>query len=104
MDAYEPHNWIGLLGLIVISAGAIIPAWLAAHRGRKATTQAGEVLEQVRNGHEVPLRADVDHLIRGQQAIADLLTDTHGLVVEHSREIGRIRDDITVLKKTHAAD
>lgn len=98
MGAYEPHNWLGIVGLVILAAGAIIPAWLAAHRGRKATVQAGEMLNQVRNGHDTPLRTDVDRLIDGQENITKLVTDIHSLVVDHNRQIQHIRNDVEKLK------
>ena len=59
LNAYEPHNWLGLFGLVVIAAGAIIPAWIS-HRRLK--TQSAAVLGQVKNNHSTNLRDDLDRI------------------------------------------
>lgn len=50
------------MGVGVMAAGLIIPAWLAANRGRKATIQGDKVLDQIRNGHDTPMRLDLDKI------------------------------------------
>lgn len=62
MEFYEPHTWLGVVGLVVVATGLIIPAWLAAKRGTKATKQGQDLLDQVRNGHDTPMRIDLDRI------------------------------------------
>ena len=71
-ETYEPHNWWGVVGLLIVNAGVIITAvgtvvLLVRQRGVRNDTAA--VKAQVVNGHPDPLRADVDKLILAVRAI-----------------------------------
>ncbi len=87
MDFIEVHSWLGLLGVGVMAAGLIVPAWLAAHRGRKATIQTEKVLDQVRNGHDTPLRVDLDLM---RETLVIIHDDIRGI----RTDIGGIRSEI----------
>jgi hypothetical protein len=58
--AYEPHTWMGLVGLIIIGlalvAAAAIPAWIKVVRPLRA------VHDQVKNNHDTNLRNDLDDI------------------------------------------
>lgn len=79
MDIVD-HLWIGLVFILV----AGVPSWLAA---RNHTTIKA-IKNQVVNGHEQPLRADLDRAI---EAIESLARDVLGL----SHNVGNLRKDLS---------
>lgn len=111
------HDWFGLIEVLAFVLGSGIFSLLAAkYAGRNATKTVEGKVESVQtdvqqkfdsvqsdvqkisghvaNGHTTPLRADMDRLIKGQDTMLRLLTDTHGLVADHNRAIGNIREDL----------
>lgn len=71
-EVYEPKNWWGLVGLLIVNAGVIITAvgtvvLLVRQRGVRDDTAA--VKAQVVNGHPDPLRSDVYKLILAVKSI-----------------------------------
>jgi len=88
-------NWMDLvanawIGIVVITAAAV-PSWLAA---RNHTTIKA-IKNQVVNGHEQPLRADLDRAI---QAIESLADDVSGLRKAINMEEDRRRVQIDDLR------
>lgn len=71
-EVYEPHNWWGIIGLLIVNAGVIITAvgtvvLLVQQRGVRDDTAA--VKSHVVNGNPDPLRSDVDKLILAVKSI-----------------------------------
>lgn len=81
-------NWMDLvanawIGVVVIAAAAV-PSWLAA---RNHTTIKA-IKNQVVNGHEQPLRADLDRAIDAIEAMAH---NVDGI----TRDVGSLRKDLS---------
>ena len=53
---------------------------------------------QVRNGHTVPLRADLDRMLEGQRRQEELLSDTHRIVTGQGEDIRNLQNDVQELK------
>ena len=108
MNWIDPDNWVDLIaygwyGLVLIAVAAV-PSLLAArnHGAIKKLGQQTETLEAIKtqgvNGHESPMRADLDRVIvsidRLGQSIANLrseLADEHATRREQIREL---REDV----------
>lgn len=91
----DVDNWMDLvanawIGAVVIAAAAV-PSWLAA---RNHTTIKA-IKNQVVNGHEQPMRADLDRAI---QAIESLADDVSGLRKAINMEEDRRRVQIDDLR------
>lgn len=89
------NDWLDLvgnmwIGLVVIAA-AVVPSWLAA---RNHTTIKA-IKNQVVNGHEQPLRADLDRAIEAIESLAD---DVSGLRKAINMEEDRRRVQIDDLR------
>ena len=72
-EVYEPKNWWGLVGLLIVNAGVIITAvgtvvLLVRQRGVRDDTAAVKA-QVVKNGHPDPLRSDVEKLILAVKSI-----------------------------------
>lgn len=98
------HFWIGF----VMIAVAGIPSWFAARNRKQMDRNHNEAMGQIRNGHDTPLRADLDrainsvdalgHDVRGlrqdmnsiddlrRQQIADLRTDLDNRIEKRRRQ------------------
>jgi len=73
------HIWIGFV-LIVIAA---VPAWFA----RKAQKSSDKVAAQVVNGHQSPMREDLDKAIKKIDDVADKVDSL-------DRKIGVLSDEL----------
>lgn len=73
------HIWIGFV-LIVIAA---VPAWFA----RKAQQSSDKVAAQVVNGHQSPMREDLDKAIKKIDDVADKVDSL-------DRKIGVLSDEL----------
>lgn len=88
-------DWKDVLAIAIIVVGGWATTFITLRRGQKRAHQSHVDLsarvqgikEQVVNGHTTPLREDLD-------GMRNLLTDMHGLMVEQSKDIGRVRDDV----------
>lgn len=99
-------DWKDVLVVIIIVVGGWVTTLITVRRGQRKARSAhndinskvDEVLGQTRNGHDVPLREDIDRLIDGQRRTNELLSDTHRLVVGHDSDIREMKDDIKQLQ------
>jgi hypothetical protein len=89
MDLVD-HLWIGVVFILI----AGVPTWISARNHKKL----GEIKDQVVNGHEQPMRFDLDRAI---DAIETLSHDVRGLRKDLMAEqdwsrvqFGNIRDDL----------
>lgn len=106
----DVNDWKDVLVVVIIVAGGWVTTLITVRRGqRKAhsahndlNSKVDEVLGQTRNGHDVPLREDIDRLIDGQRRTNELLSDTHRLVVGHDSDIREMKDDIKQLQTAAA--
>lgn len=82
------HIWIGFIFI----ACAVIPSWFAArnHRGIKA------IRDNVQNGHEVPLREDLDRTI---SAIDNLTNNVQAL----TDDVAGLRQDLLTERDSRKA-
>lgn len=111
----DVNDWKDVIVAVIIVAGGWVTTLIAGgwvttlitvrRDQRKAhsahndlNSKVDEVLGQTRNGHDVPLREDIDLLIDGQRRTNELLSDTHRLVVGHDSDIREMKDDIKQLQ------
>jgi hypothetical protein len=62
-ELYEPRNWWGVVGLLIVNLGVIVTAvctGIVLVRQRSVQKDTSEVKAQVVNGHKDPLRVDID--------------------------------------------
>lgn len=90
----DPENWLDVVTILAVALIAAVPSWLA-HRNHKVVK---DIKDQVVNGHEQPMRFDLDRAI---SAIADLADDVRNLrkdlmaEEDHRRvQISDLRDEI----------
>lgn len=90
----NPDNWLDVFTILAVALIAAVPSWLA-HRNHKVVK---DIKDQVVNGHENPMRFDLDRAI---SAIADLADDVRNLrkdlmaEEDHRRvQISDLRDEI----------
>lgn len=93
---FNPDGWVDLLSQVLLIVGgvtmAIVPSVYAA-RAHKTST---EVLSETRNGHKVPMRADLDRVI---EAIDRLSHDVTAIRRELADEEDRRRNHVTELRE-----
>ena len=73
-ELYEPRNWWGIVGLLIVNLGVIVTAvctGIVLVRQRSVQKDTSEVKAQVVNGHadKDPLRTDVDKALAGIERI-----------------------------------
>lgn len=88
---YEPKNWWGLLGLLIIAVPALaagIPGWINLWHNRSVPSQVAEVREQVQTEHaDRKLRDDLDRVL-------ERLGDIGAKQDDHGRDIRGLRNDM----------
>jgi len=76
--------------IIVVALIAGLPAWLAL-RSHKEVRKQGESVEaikgQVVNGHERPMRADLDALLAAMETLREVVEDERALRREQIHEL-----------------
>ena len=67
----NPDNWMDVVTILIATAIVAVPSWLAArnHRVIKA------VKDQVVNGHQTPMRADLDVIKDDVAGLRDVVVD-----------------------------
>lgn len=84
------HLWFGAVAIMI----SIVPSWLSFRTRR----DMAEVKLQVKNGHTVPLRNDVDDLIVTVDQIATSLSGLRRDLTDEERvrrdHINELRDDL----------
>jgi hypothetical protein len=83
-----PTNPIGLAGLVVITAGGWVKAWIDSRRHDRGVA---ETRDQIRNSHATNLRDDEDKIGRIVAEVRDELRDQR-------RDIGGLRQDLSALR------
>lgn len=63
----DPENWIDVVTILAVALIAAVPSWLAA-RNHKVVK---DIKDQVVNGHEQPMRFDLDRAIDAINALGD---------------------------------
>lgn len=99
-------DWKDVLVVAMIVMGGWVTTLITLRRGQRKAVDAhsdlsskvDEMLGQTRNGHEVPLREDIDRIIDGQRRTNELLADTHRLVTGHDADIREMKTDIKQLQ------
>lgn len=90
----DPENWLDVFTILMVALIAAVQSWLT-HRNHKTIR---DIKDQVVNGHENPMRFDLDRAI---SAISDLADDVRNLrkdlmaEEDHRRvQISDLRDEI----------
>jgi hypothetical protein len=82
-------SWMDVITILLAVAMMSVPSWFAI----KAHRTSSEVLSQTRNGHSVPLRADLDKAIAAIESLAaDIKNLRADVVLEESRRRSQIED------------
>lgn len=63
----DPENWLDVVTILAVALIAAVPSWLAA-RNHKVVK---DIKDQVVNGHEQPMRFDLDRAIDAINALGD---------------------------------
>lgn len=63
----DPENWLDVITILAVAIIAAVPSWLA-HRNHKTIR---DIKDQVVNGHENPMRFDLDRAIDAISALGD---------------------------------
>jgi len=101
-EVYEPDDWFGVLGLGVITLPNLVLAVLGAllWRRQKSDTARVEqkvdtIKDNVQNGHQDPLRVDLDKKFDAlDQKVDDKFSTVHEVLAYHGRDIRDIRADL----------
>jgi len=106
IEAINVDDWKDVLVVALIIMGGWVTTLITVRRGQRKAVSAhsdlnskvDEVLGQTRNGHDRPLREDIDRIIEGQRRTNELLADTHRLVTGHDADIREMKTDIKQLQ------
>ena len=86
----NPDSWMDVATIIVVALIAGLPAWLAL-RSHKEVRKQGESVEAIRgqvvNGHERPMRADLDALLVAMETLREAVEDERALRREQIHEL-----------------
>lgn len=63
----DPENWLDVVTILSVALIAAVPSWLA-HRNHKVVR---DIKDQVVNGHEKPMRFDLDRAIASIEALGE---------------------------------
>lgn len=85
-------GWLDAAVVIAVALIAGVPSWFAI----RAHKTSAEVLHQTRNGHKVPLRADLDRAI---EAIDRLAHDVSAIRQDLADEESRRRNHVAELRE-----
>jgi len=90
----DPENWMDVLTILAVALIAAVPSWLA-HKNHKVVK---DIKDQVVNGHENPMRFDLDRAIAAIDALGeDVRRLRKDLMAEedHRRlQISDLRDEL----------
>jgi hypothetical protein len=90
----DPENWLDVFTILAVALIAAVPSWLA-HRNHKVVK---DIKNQVVNGHENPMRFDLDRAIDAISALGeDVRRLRKDLMAEedHRRlQISDLRDEL----------
>jgi len=92
---FNPDGFWDVFTIIVATAMVTIPSWLAArnHKGIKQVSEDTRKLDRsISNGHDYPLRVDVDEI---RATLGDIRNDMHGL----KSDVSDIRSEIRQERK-----
>ena len=86
----NPDSWMDVATIIVVALSAGLPAWLAL-RSHKEVRKQGESVEAIKghvvNGHERPMRADLDALLVAMETLREVVEDERALRREQIHEL-----------------
>ena len=86
----NPDSWMDVATIIVVALIAGLPAWLAL-RSHKEVRKQGESVEAIKghvvNGHERPMRADLDALLVAMETLREAVEDERALRREQIHEL-----------------
>lgn len=107
MPFVNVDDWKDVLVVVIIVFGGWISTLLTLRAGQKKAhrlhadlnEKVDDVVGQVRNGHTVPLRADLDRMLEGQRRQEELLSDTHRIVTGQGEDIRNLQNDVQELKR-----
>jgi hypothetical protein len=63
----NPDNWMDVFTILAVALIAAVPSWLA-HRNHKVVR---DIKDQVVNGHEKPMRFDLDRISEAVENVAE---------------------------------
>jgi len=90
----DPENWLDVFTILAVALIAAVPSWLA-HKNHKVVK---DIKDQVVNGHENPMRFDLDRAIAAIDALGeDVRRLRKDLMAEedHRRlQISDLRDEL----------
>lgn len=85
----DPENWLDVFTILMVALIAAVPSWLA-HRNHKTIN---DIKSQVVNGHESPMRSDLDKAIAAIEALANDIKNLRAdVAMEESRRRSQIED------------
>jgi hypothetical protein len=91
---FNPDGWVDFATIVIVALIAAVPSWLA-HKNHKVVN---DIKNQVVNGHDNPLRFDLDRAIAAIDALAeDVRRLRKDLMAEedHRRvQIADLRDEL----------
>ncbi|QDF19324.1 DUF2746 domain-containing protein [Mycolicibacterium fortuitum] len=111
-----PANNIGLVGLVILTVGGWVTAWINGrnHRSevRDIKGDVGDVKQQVQNSHNTNLRDDLDKVKQSQEdmkrmvesveagmhLLSQQMGDLHRYATSQGRDIGGIREDVGAMR------
>ena len=86
----NPDSWMDVATIIVVALIAGLPAWLAL-RSHKEVRKQGESVEAIRgqvvNGHDRPMREDLDRLLVAVETLRESVDDEKSLRREQIHEL-----------------
>lgn len=85
---FNPDNWMDVFTILFATAMVAIPSWFAAKSHRTVL----KLDKSVSNGHEGPLRADVDEI---RDTLRDIRQDQHVI----KQEVTDIRTELREERK-----
>ena len=98
------HDWFNLVEVLIFVVGGGLFTIVATRITARRANQP--VMDELRNGHDKPLRKDIDRILSNQedlrlshQETKELLRDTHRLVTDHGSDLVALRGDVDDLDR-----
>jgi chromosome segregation ATPase len=91
----DPNSWMDVFTILAATAMVAIPSWFAArnHKSIKQVSEDTRKLDKsISNGHDYPLRTDVDEI---RETLKDIRGDMKGL----KSDVSDIRSEIRQERK-----
>ena len=100
----QGHDWFNIVEVLIFVVGGGLFTIVATRiTARRANVP---VMDELRNGHDKPLRKDIDRILSNLEDMRlahtetkELLLDTHRLVTDHGTDLVSLRGEVDDLDR-----